>query len=778
MINEKTKSVAAVIFIIFINVFFSVFAKQFINLDGDFNAYVWGAKLSGIAEAMKYGELRLWNPNIWCGISGIHNFTDSFYPVAIVICKIFWSAEKEILSFNAYSAFILIHSTIATLGTYFLFKELELDNIVCVLVVLIGTPWVIVNTTYLQICWIPMFGYLFLKAYKKENLINNFLIMAGFVFGLFLLQELSQGAVLGVVMMILFYFVAVFNIICKEKNVKSIKKMTILFAIAGVIGICLSAVSLFPILEQQKEMLRVTAEGFANANEGVSLTNFYEYPISLESLRTILGANINGGWLGLIAVLFCVMGMFAKEEYLKNPYRYIILQFGKVFYVFIILASISCYLPEIFFYIPFVNRLRETYLYVGLLPIAVILLVGGGIEALYKCISKRKCPRDVFYNIPLMGVACVLIMTNYAIINYKNRLIIILLCLSAGIILMIRFKKNSLIIKMILLFIGILNVVYIYRFYNISNKYTRKEAQNQYEKILSGYKCLQDYMDSIADGESIYRIMIWGGEKGTISANSMVEAGGDFTQGYWEPIYRKTLERHWNLDLEKSITLDNVMFFIISGNESEEYMAYLSPFLDEHFEFMGVVNNIYPNYDAMEGQPICVYKNKDYVGDAWLVYDYIECSSEMPLEEQFAIINEPQFSVKDTVLVETDTETEALLQKVSQKDKNAIVQLIKYTNNSIELHICTANAGILVMAESDVKGWKVYVDEEEQKILSVNYANRGVLVDAGEHDIRMIYSPNSYRIGKIITVVTVLICVMAIIIISCKSKMRKNGNLI
>ena len=254
--------------------------------------------------------------------------------------------------------------------------------------------------------------------------------------------------------------------------------------------------------------------------------------------------------------------------------------------------------------------------------------------------------------------------------------------------------------------------------------------------------------------------------------------GGYFTQGYWEPIYRKTLERHWNLDLEKSITLDNVMFFIISGNESEEYMAYLSPFLDEHFEFMGVVNNIYPNYDAMEGQPICVYKNKDYVGDAWLVYDYIECSSEMPLEEQFAIINEPQFSVKDTVLVETDTETEALLQKVSQKDKNAIVQLIKYTNNSIELHICTANAGILVMAESDVKGWKVYVDEEEQKILSVNYANRGVLVDAGEHDIRMIYSPNSYRIGKIITVVTVLICVMAIIIISCKSKMRKNGNLI
>lgn len=90
--NEKTalvKNICMLSVIVVVNIFYVYFSKWFHTLDGDFNAYIWGAKLSGIAEALKQGELRLWNPNIWCGISGIHNFSDSFYPFAILVCKIF-----------------------------------------------------------------------------------------------------------------------------------------------------------------------------------------------------------------------------------------------------------------------------------------------------------------------------------------------------------------------------------------------------------------------------------------------------------------------------------------------------------------------------------------------------------------------------------------------------------------------------------------------------------------------------------------------------------------
>lgn len=124
--NEKTalvKNICMLSVIVVVNIFYVYFSKWFHTLDGDFNAYIWGAKLLGIAEALKQGELRLWNPNIWCGISGIHNFSDSFYPFAILVCKIFWNADKEILSFMAYYAFTLIHSIIATTGFFSGFKR-------------------------------------------------------------------------------------------------------------------------------------------------------------------------------------------------------------------------------------------------------------------------------------------------------------------------------------------------------------------------------------------------------------------------------------------------------------------------------------------------------------------------------------------------------------------------------------------------------------------------------------------------------------------------------
>ena len=164
------------------------------------------------------------------------------------------------------------------------------------------------------------------------------------------------------------FFTAVYVLVSKEKNLKILKKLFAQFAIAGIIGVCIGAVNLFPILEQQNELLRITVDGFASAAEGVTLDNFYAHPANYSMLREILGARSGISWFVLIPVLLCIMGLFAKENYEKNPYRYVALQFGKCLYLFILLASISCYFPEIFFHIPFVNMLRETYLYANLLP--------------------------------------------------------------------------------------------------------------------------------------------------------------------------------------------------------------------------------------------------------------------------------------------------------------------------------------------------------------------------------------------------------------------------
>lgn len=122
------KKVLIILAILFVNIYMLFFMKQWNGLDGDFNGYVWGAKLAGIAEALKYKELRLWNPNIACGISGIHNFTDPFYPIALIICKLFWNDTSQMLSLTAYPVFVLFHSVIACIGTYYLLKDLKIGG--------------------------------------------------------------------------------------------------------------------------------------------------------------------------------------------------------------------------------------------------------------------------------------------------------------------------------------------------------------------------------------------------------------------------------------------------------------------------------------------------------------------------------------------------------------------------------------------------------------------------------------------------------------------------
>lgn len=770
------KEILVILFITCLNIFIIFCVNSWETIDGDFNGYFWGAKLSGIAEALKYGELRLWNPNIWSGISGIHNFTDSFYPISLLICKIFWDPEKELLSFMAYPVFLLFHSVIGTCGFYYLLKEIKFSGYIGIIAILIGTPLVIVYLTSLQMCWIPMFGLLFLKAYKKKNIINIFSILSGLVFGLFLLMSLSQGAVLGVLLVGILYLVAAY-IMVNKKDYNSIKKITIYFLFVGIIGIGIGAVNLFPILAQQSDMLRFTSDGFVSLKEALPISSFYENPVNIDWLRQLLGAKAGTNWLGIITLLFCLTGMFAKENYNENLSRYVFLQFGKVLYIFIIFASISAYFPEIFSKIPFVNMVRETYLYAGLLPFATTILSSYGIYVFYAGINGVKSLDDLLYNSRLMFILDALVVLQYILANYNNKSIWMIWCtiivLTLSIVLKLKNIKNKRkIIFAFLLLLGVFNLWHISQAFSYK-KGNVMEAKEQYDKVVDSYKKLQFFMESNADGVQGYRVMTWGSKKGCFSANSMVDVGGYFTQGYWEPIYRKTIDFHLKLqDLNKRVVIDNVLFFAFPESEYEEYYKiYMGDFLNQNFEFVGNVENIYPNYDAQEGQTICVYKNKNYVGDAWFVYDYRQCNNETSTDEQISILNDSLFSVYNTALVEVnDTETENFLKSITRPNENASVVLKKYTNNTIKYECNTAGNGILVTAESDAKGWKVYVDGKKQEVLTVNYGKRGVLLEQGAHTVEFVYSPNSYVLGGVVAIVTVVGCFSLLLIFYLKRK--------
>lgn len=61
------------------------------------------------------------------------------------------------------------------------------------------------------------------------------------------------------------------------------------------------------------------------------------------------------------------------------------------------------------------------------------------------------------------------------------------------------------------------------------------------------------------------------------------------------------------------------------------------------------------------------------------------------------------------------------------------------------------------------KGWKMYVDGQEQPLLRANYILRAALIPNGEHDIVMEYAPKAYKVGNTVSFASSLIMILGLI---------------
>ena len=61
------------------------------------------------------------------------------------------------------------------------------------------------------------------------------------------------------------------------------------------------------------------------------------------------------------------------------------------------------------------------------------------------------------------------------------------------------------------------------------------------------------------------------------------------------------------------------------------------------------------------------------------------------------------------------------------------------------------------------KGWKMYVDGQEQPLLRANYLLRCALIPSGEHEIVMEYAPKAYAVGNTIALISSLLMILVLI---------------
>lgn len=81
---------------------------------------------------------------------------------------------------------------------------------------------------------------------------------------------------------------------------------------------------------------------------------------------------------------------------------------------------------------------------------------------------------------------------------------------------------------------------------------------------------------------------------------------------------------------------------------------------------------------------------------------------------------------------------------------------IEYLPNVIKLKAECDRRCVLVVSETWYPGWKAWVDGKETQIFRADYVLRGVMLDAGSHVVEMRYQPASVRIGRAISLITMM----------------------
>jgi hypothetical protein len=97
--------------------------------------------------------------------------------------------------------------------------------------------------------------------------------------------------------------------------------------------------------------------------------------------------------------------------------------------------------------------------------------------------------------------------------------------------------------------------------------------------------------------------------------------------------------------------------------------------------------------------------------------------------------------------------------QVSAKQCSAArVSSTKFENQKVEIQTAAPEASLVVVSQAWYPAWKVYVDGKPANLWRANYAFQAVQVPAGNHQVQLRYEDGAFRIGVVLSLMGIIIC--------------------
>jgi hypothetical protein len=168
----------------------------------------------------------------------------------------------------------------------------------------------------------------------------------------------------------------------------------------------------------------------------------------------------------------------------------------------------------------------------------------------------------------------------------------------------------------------------------------------------------------------------------------------------------------------------------------------------KYFVFGNEVNT--PNLKKVYADKVYVYENKNFMPRAFVVKN-VKVTNEV-LDE----LKKEEFDPREYVIIEEDVDF------TSENTSFTKAEITDYSPNEITVN--AEGPGFLVLSEMWYPGWKAYENKKELKVYRANHVLKAVYLEEGKHTIRFVYEPLYYKIGKIITLITIIILILGLLV--------------
>jgi hypothetical protein len=170
-----------------------------------------------------------------------------------------------------------------------------------------------------------------------------------------------------------------------------------------------------------------------------------------------------------------------------------------------------------------------------------------------------------------------------------------------------------------------------------------------------------------------------------------------------------------------------------------------------------------------------VLRNRNALPRAWIVHDaqIVPPLDELDPRQREARVrnflhgadslwNEPGRPVVDprkTAWIEsTQPRRMTLRLREPGPEADESVRIVQYSPQRVELAATLAARGLVILADADAPGWKLFIDGAAAPILRANLGMRAALVEAGTHRLSFRYESGSFLVGAALSGAGLLTC--------------------